>query len=260
MKSKNFVSRVTSSIKGWLKKSFKLTIYHLTKRRFLHLICKEVDEEKIKKQIQPDFTLSIVAVSYERLGELKVFVQSVINQTRNNWKLHVLHDGYNADFCNIMEEYKRDNPKQISYECTKTRFNDYGHSLREIGLEKATGEYILITNADNYYSPKGLEFINKAIVNNTSKPDIVMFDMVHSHANPGLRKAPRYSFFKVIYKRNFIDMGAAVVETSLAKRSGFADKSYSADATFFENILKKKLESGSRLIVVKIPSVLLVHN
>lgn len=260
MKSKNFVSRVTSSIKGWLKKSFKLTIYHLTKRRFLHLICKEVDEEKIKKQIQPDFTLSIVAVSYERLGELKVFVQSVINQTRNNWKLHVLHDGYNADFCNIMEEYKRDNPKQISYECTKTHFNDYGHSLREIGLEKATGEYILITNADNYYSPKGLEFINKAIVNNTSKPDIVMFDMVHSHANPGLRKAPRYSFFKVIYKRNFIDMGAAVVETSLAKRSGFADKSYSADATFFENILKKKLESGSRLIVVKIPSVLLVHN
>lgn len=159
-----------------------------------------------------------------------------------------------------MEEYKRDNPKQISYECTKTHFNDYGHSLREIGLEKATGEHILITNADNYYSPKGLEFINKAIVNNTSKPDIVMFDMVHSHANPGLRKAPSYSFFKVIYKRNFIDMGAAVVETSLAKRSGFADKSYSAYATYYENILKKKLESGSRLVVVKIPSVLLVHN
>ena len=87
-----------------------------------------------------------------------------------------------------------------------------------------------------------------------------MFDMVHSHANPGLRKAPSYSFFKVIYKRNFIDMGAAIVETSLAKRSGFADSSYSADATYFENILKEKLESGSRLVVAKIPRVLLNHN
>lgn len=260
MKTKSLSSRVISSIKGWLKKSFKLTIYHLTSRRFIHLICKGVDEEKINKQIQPDFTLSIVAVSYARFGELKVFVQSVINQTQNNWKLHVLHDGHNDDFCNIMEEYRRDNPKQISYECTKTRFNDYGHSLREIGLEKATGEYILITNADNYYSPKALEFINKAIVNNAPKPDVVMFDMVHSHTNPGLKKAPSYSFFKVIYKRNFIDMGAAIAETSLAKRSGFADKSYSADATYFENILKKKLESGSRLVVVKIPRVLLTHN
>jgi hypothetical protein len=55
-------------------------------------------------------------------------------------------------------------------------------------------------------------------------------------------------------------MSAAIVKTSLAKRSGFADKSYSADATYFENILKKKLESGSRLVVVKVPRVLLTHN
>jgi hypothetical protein len=95
-----------------------------------------------------------------------------------------------------MEEYRRDNPKQISYECTKTRFNDYGHSLREIGLEKATGEYILITNADNYYSPKTLEFINKAIVNKAQNPDLVMFDMVHSHINPGLKKLRVIPFSK----------------------------------------------------------------
>lgn len=256
---KNLVSRVISATKNWLKVSFHTTLYHLNSKSFVHFTCNEVNEEK-NKQTEVDYTLSIVAVSYERFGELQVFVQSVINQTQNNWKLHVLHDGHNEKFCSIMEGYRQDNPMRISYECTDTRFNDYGHSLREIGLEKATGKYILITNADNYYSPKALEFINSAIEHNAQKPDVVMFDMVHSHRNPGIRKAPSYSFLKVIYKRNFIDIGAAVTETSLAKSAGFADKSYAADATYFENILQKKLGGGSKLIVAKIPRVLLVHN
>ena len=212
------------------------------------------------KNLNSEYTLSIVAVSFQRLGELKVFVQSVINQTHKNWMLHVLHDGQNDDFCNIMENYKRDHPAQITYECTDTRFNDYGHSLREVGLEKATGEYVLITNCDNYYAPKALEFINNAVAHSEKKPDVVMFDMVHSHRNPGGRIAPSYSFFEVFYKRRSIDMGAAIVETSLAKKSGFSDKSFAADATYFENVHKTKLESGSGLIVTKIPRVLLVHN
>ena len=64
------------------------------------------------KNLNSECTLSIVAVSFERLGELKVFVQSVINQTHKNWRLHVLHDGQNDDFCNIMENYRRDHPVQ----------------------------------------------------------------------------------------------------------------------------------------------------
>lgn len=212
------------------------------------------------KKTDLDYTICIVAVAYERLDELKVFVQSIINQTQTNWNLHVLHDGFNDEFCDIMEGYQRKKPMQITYECTSERFNDYGHSLREIGLKKATGQYVLITNADNYYIPKTLEFIDIAIQNSDHKPDVIMFDMVHSHENAGETKAPSYSFFKVSYKRNFIDMGAAVVETSLAQRAGFSDKSFAADATYFENVLNKKIESGSRLIVTKIPRVLLVHN
>ena len=39
--------------------------------------------------------IDIIAVAFEKLGELKVFVQSWLNQTEKNWKLTVIHDGQN---------------------------------------------------------------------------------------------------------------------------------------------------------------------
>ena len=257
---KKIASGLFSSIFRKYKISFYQNLYHSISTNFIYTTSRELSEKSPNKKADIDYTIDIVAVAHKRFGELKVFVQSMINQTQNNWTLHVLHDGANEEFCNIMEGYRHEKPMQITYECSNERFNDYGHSLREIGLKKATGQYILITNADNYYAPKTFEFINIAIKNSDHKPDVIMFDMVHSHRNAGVTKAPRYSFFKVSYRRNFIDMGAAVVEKSLAQSAGFSDKSFAADATYFENILNKKLENRSRLILTKIPRVLLVHN
>ena len=36
------------------------------------------------------FIIHVISVGFERLGELKVFVQSWLNQTENNWKLTIL--------------------------------------------------------------------------------------------------------------------------------------------------------------------------
>lgn len=134
-----------------------------------------------------------IAVAFQKFGELKVFVQSWLNQTHSNWLLTVIHDGPDEEFDAIMQEYKRQAPDKIEYYATKTRFNDYGHSLRELGLGDIKGEYVLLTNADNYFIPKAVEFLNAALTQN--QPDVVMFDMVHSHDRPGGRDLPAYSFF-----------------------------------------------------------------
>lgn len=222
----------------------------------------------IKISCERKYTVNVVAVSYQRLGELKVFVQSWINQTEKNWTLLVIHDGEDEEFLHVMEEFRVVDPLRISYRCSKTRFNDYGHSLREIGLKDATGDYVLITNADNYYVPRALHFFNEAFCKRSArfyqrtleKPDVVICDMVHSHQNPGARRAPSYSYFQVSYKRNEIDMGAAIVERKLAQQSGFKDKSFSADASYFEAVLSEKKKMNGKLFIIKIPRVLLVHN
>ena len=247
----------------WLRKSsyYSDICMFFLKNKINYSLWNDIYFKNSNKNELINYKVGIVAVSYKRFGELKVFVQSIINQTNNNWSLHVIHDGKNDDFLNIMDSYQRKDPKRITYECTNRRYNDYGHTLRETGLRKSCHEYNLLTNSDNYYPPKTLEFINQAIKASTlSRPDVVMFDMTHSHIDVGRKKKPSYSFFDVFYKRNYIDIGAAIVNTELAQKVGFVDKSFAGDATYFEDILKQKNKEGLKLNVVKIPRVLLVHN
>lgn len=205
--------------------------------------------------------LHVIAVAFQKHGQLKVFVQSWINQSEKNWILTVIHDGNDEQFMEIMRSYKQTNPDKINYYCTEKRFNDYGHSLREIGLKDACGDYVLLTNADNYYVPKSLEFINDELnIIRPTDPDVVLFNMVHSHNHPGSTKLPAYSYFDTSFKINHLDMGAAIVKTNLAKKVGFSDKSYAADAVYFESIDQSMRLKGEKLSIVKIPRVLLVHN
>jgi len=200
--------------------------------------------------------IHIIAVAFKRLDELKVFVQSWINQTKDNWILTVIHDGPDEEFISIMKDYKEKCPARIEWLCTEKRFNDYGHSLRDIGLKHIKGEYVLLTNADNYFIPKAIEFINEVFIGH--QPEVVIFDMVHSHNKPGITDLPAYSYFETKLERFSIDISAAIVKASLAEKAGFRDKTHDGDATYFEDIIKLKFSEG--LSFAKIPRVLFVHN
>ncbi len=199
--------------------------------------------------------IDIIAVTYEQAGPLQVLIQSFFNQTARNWRLKVIHDGNNSEFKKIMKNFVSQDNLRISYECTKVRHNDFGHSLRDRGLKSVSGNYVLITNGDNYYVPRFVELVSKSIIE--TEADVVMFDMVHSHNNPGGRKLPPYSYFQTRYRRRSIDIGAAVVRSELAKKAGFRDKTHDGDATYFEDIARV----GERdLKIAKLNQVLFVHN
>ena len=203
-----------------------------------------------------DCTIHVIAVAHERLGELSVFVQSLLNQTCKDWILSVFHDGPSNEFCEIMNNFKGHAPEKIYYETTDMKYGDYGHSLREAALARAQGDYVLLTNADNYFVPRAIEFLSEVVADDN--PDVVMFDMVHSHHRPGRRPLPSYSFFETDYKRGAIDVSAAIVRTDLAITAGFRDKGYAGDATYFEDVAKEKFPKP--LAVTKLPRVLFVHN
>jgi hypothetical protein len=196
--------------------------------------------------------LDVVAVAFEREGELCVFVQSWINQTVSNWRLKVIHDGPNEKFMQIMQGFADAKPDQIEFFCTLDRHCDYGHTLRQIGIDQAQGDYLLITNADNYFIPKAAEYLGGVM----GQSDVVLFDMVHSHNRPGGRDLPPYSYFETDYRRGSIDVSSAIVRTKMAKKVGFQDKSHDGDATYFEDILR----SHEGISVLKLPQILFVHN
>ena len=82
--------------------------------------------------------------------------------------------------------------------------------------------------------------------------------MVHSHNRPGDRPLPAYSFFETSYKRASIDVSSAIVKKFLAEKVGFRDKTFSGDATYFEDIIKN--QKDNKLRILKIPRILFVHN
>jgi hypothetical protein len=154
----------------------------------------------------------------------------------------------------LLAGYKSCYPYVFDYVITDTRYNDHGHSLRELGIKLADTEYILITNDDNYYCPRFLEFMFEPVKNQSA--DIVYCDMIHSYNNAGFRGTLPYSFFETTPERGSIDMGAFIAKTSMAKQVGFRDRTWCGDATYLEDLLAIKQSP----VVVKVPQVLFIHN
>jgi hypothetical protein len=170
-----------------------------------------------------------------------------------DFKIRVIHDGPGYESRNAIYQLREMYPEMnLSYEETEVRYNDYGHTLRELGLNTATSKYCLLTNDDNYYVPV---FIEEVLENlSTTNSDIVYFDMVHSHKIQDLPNPIGYQTLITEPRINRIDIGSFVFRTSLGQSVGFNDRGFAADGIFFEAM--KNLDP----LISKIPKVLFVHN
>lgn len=200
--------------------------------------------------------LTVICVSYKRYLNIPILIHSFLAQTLQNFKLLVIHDGPDERMEGILSAFKRDYPAIFDYQFTPVRFNDYGHSLREIGIGQLDTEYVLITNDDNYYAPRFLEFMFDPIHKRQPPPDIVLCDMVHSHNMAGGRNQPPYRFFETFPQSASIDIGCFIARSELAKMAGFRDKGFDGDATYFEDVVR----AAGKPQIAKIDHVLFVHN
>src|SRR5271170_6135257 len=94
---------------------------------------------------------SIIVVHYQGVNTHEVFlrgIRSLQAQTLRDFEILCYHDGPLLD-----ESVKF----PIPVTCTEKRFNDWGHSLRDMGIREAKGDYILHFNADNTLMPNALE-------------------------------------------------------------------------------------------------------
>ena len=206
---------------------------------------------------EPQKQLTIVCVAYKRYRNLPVLIHSLLAQTLQNFQLIVIHDGHDAEMASLLKPYADNHPDVIRVFFTEQRFNDYGHTLRDIGIQLADTEYLLLTNDDNYYVPRFLEYMFMPMdAQGADAPDIVFCDMIHSHNNPGVRTQLPYNPFETRPERNFIDIGCFVARTELARKVGFRDKGFAGDATYFEDLVGAAVDAK----LVKIPMTLFVHN
>ena len=216
-------------------------------RRVRYVTCDDSENELNRWQLRSEDhpRLTIVVATYQQELALDCLLKSLVCQTLQNFKVLVIHDGPNPKTAEILDAYSRERPAVFEYVETAERFNDFGHSLRTIGINKTNTEFILLTNGDNYYAPRFVEFMFEAI--DKHHLDVAFCDIVHSYT---------YRFFRTRPFRNYIDMGCFIARSAAAKSVGFRDQSFTGDATYFEDLLTL----SRRLVVGKINKVLMVHN
>lgn len=100
-----------------------------------------------------DSGISIVLPTYNRAYVLPKAIESVLKQTYKKWELFIIDDGSADDTADVVKKYLND--ERISYiQCDTNHGANY---CRNIGIKKATGEYIAFLDSDNVWNCRKLE-------------------------------------------------------------------------------------------------------
>jgi Glycosyl transferase family 2 len=190
-------------------------------------------------------SMTIVCVAYKRPREVNVLIHSLLCQTSQDWDLHMIHDGPDPEMEHIFETYQElIGEDRFRYTMTGERYNDFGHSLRAIGIDEAKGKYILITNDDNYYMPIAVDTMLYRL---NEGFDGVIFDMIHNYFN--------YTLFVTEPRKMRADIGSVATHTRHARTVGWRDKTHAGDGTYIDDLTKIPDFQW-----MKVPQVLFVHN
>jgi hypothetical protein len=193
--------------------------------------------------------------------ELKCFIDCMRSQNSDNWKLHIVHDGkgdlFNATKKDLEKNSYLDHPN-IVLSATEERNGRWGHASREYGLKNRISDanYILITNSDNYYVPRLIKIVTEYLSENPV--DFLYWNAIHNRRRKRSKRRWRhlYKCMNSSLKYREIDMGCALIKSSIAEDVGFPYRDYGGDWQFFKACLAK----CNKEKVHKIDRYLFVHN
>lgn len=163
-------------------------------------------------------------------------------QTYPNWEAIIVHDGEAPK--SAWDLLYSCDPARIHMAETPERKGQFGHPWREWGIKRASGQYIGLSNDDNYYAP--VYFSEMLFALQAGKAQLALCDMVHSHRQWGTIKGE--------LKRGSVDVGSWIAEAELVKSTPWPDMGFAGDWTFIHALKHKAAKT------VKVGGCFFVHN
>ncbi len=136
---------------------------------------------------QPLF--SIIIPTYNRADLLRVAIQSVFDQTVEDWEIVVVDDGSTDETKEVVRFF---DPTKVQY---NFQDNKERSAARNIGVQKAKGQYICFLDDDDYFLVEHLEVIKERILKEGSPVGIFRTGMVTKHGTKEI-KSPFYDPIK----------------------------------------------------------------
>ena len=190
--------------------------------------------------------IEFIIPTYNRPDFLMCTINSIVAQRSSDWKIHVVADCPPAGTLDkIMKYFEGD--ERIQFTILPERYNDWGHTPRNYGLQTATEDWVVMTGEDNYYMPIFVDNFLEAV---TPKANFVFCNMVHNWTN--------FQYYAIDCQPSWgkIDIGNFMIKKENGQQMSLNVKNEQADGLFVEEYLKKFPEGE----VVKINKILYVHN
>lgn len=115
--------------------------------------------------------VSIIVPVYNGFSYLKKCLDSLINQTYKNIEILIVNDGSTDDSIKILNKYQKKDNRIILID----KQNEGQAKARNLALSKASGEYILFVDCDDYIELSMVEDLLKIAIKENS--DIVSSDL-----------------------------------------------------------------------------------
>jgi len=183
----------------------------------------------------PEPLVSIaVRVKYPA-DRLHLFLLSMQRQRHNNWQVVAVTDGPNQDARRLIWEL--DDYRVRLIETPEAR-GCWGHPYRQLALDACQGDYLGLSNDDNYYCPGYLEQMLFALQSQTA--DLAVCQVLHSYAAWSVSAG--------------IDLGCWIARRELVRKVPWPGEHFTADTSYIEALIAT---AGK---VVAVPRPLFVHN
>lgn len=179
--------------------------------------------------------VSIIVPCYNQAQYLNECLQSVLNQTYQNWECIIINDGSTDNTAEVAKKWTEIDPRFFYYE----KENGGVSSARNYGIKKSKGIYILPLDGDDYISDNYIETCVTDLEANTNTKLVygkaIKFGVINEEWD-----IPEYSFDR-LKQYNMIFCTAMYRKSDVEQMGGYDENMRHGveDWEFWINFLKK---------------------
>lgn len=191
-----------------------------------------------KKPISMESLVSIITPSFNSDKFIAQTIQSVQNQTHQNWEMIIVDDCSTDQTKSIIEQFVINDSRIRFFQLEK---NSGAGIAREMALSKATGDYISFLDADDLWKPLKLEKQLQFLKDNKAHFTFSFYDCIDEVGNSLGRRveAPRNLSYRQLFFCNYVGNLTGIYEVDFFGKIAISSTRKRQDWMVWLSILKK---------------------
>jgi len=155
--------------------------------------------------------VSIITPTYNSIRFIEETIQSILNQTYQNWELLITDDCSTDGTWKLLQKYQKQDERIKIFRLEK---NSGPGVARNNSIKNAKGRFIAFCDSDDQWKPDKLEKQIKFMLENDLAFSYTSYDVINEEGNTiGQVKAPAKIFYTTMLRNNYVGCLTAIYDT-----------------------------------------------